>query len=101
MEESTKTGTYNEFRKKYKYERELGSGSFGSVNLYIDNTGQQWAVKEINIVGISEYAKQRVEEEIKIMQKIKYNYVMSAHEVYRSTSMVYIVMEYAENGKSN
>lgn len=89
---------FSDFTKKYQFEREIGSGSFGTVKLFRDKSGVQWAIKEIQITGLTPYAMGLVNTELKIMQKINYNYILRAHEAYISADKVAVVCEYAPHG---
>jgi serine/threonine protein kinase len=88
-----------EFQRNYRLEKKLGEGSFGVVNLCTTKGGEQFAVKEINIIGISPYQMGLVNAELSVMQKINYHYLLYAKEIYKSNDKIAIVTEYAENGK--
>ena len=78
----------------------LGEGAFGKVkkatHIY---TNQTVAIKILNKQKIIEDDddKKRVEEEIKILKKLKHKNIIQLYEIMENNKYIYLVMEYCEN----
>jgi serine/threonine-protein kinase ULK/ATG1 len=99
------------YNDKYVIYRDklLGKGSFSSVfkgryigdnNKYVLN-GSDVAIKVMDIRTMTDKGKKVLDEEINIMQMIKYNphpNIVVCYDVYRTNSYIYIMMEYCDSG---
>ncbi|AES73127.1 SNF1-related kinase [Medicago truncatula] len=93
-------GNVNEFLRNYKIGKTLGIGSFGKVKI-ADHvlTGQKVAIKilnrsKMNIMKMEE----KVRREIEILKMFMHHHVIRLYEVVETSTDIYMVMEYAENG---
>ena len=86
---------------KYEIGKEIGSGSFGTVNLAHDrNTGEKVAVKCISKTKLQRSNMgSQVKKEIMAMKKLHHPNIVRIHEVLMSNSHLYLVLEYAAGGE--
>lgn len=85
----------------YEIGKEIGSGSFGTVNIAEDRkTGEKVAVKCIskNKIQRSNMGSQ-VKKEITTMKKLNHPNIVGIREVLMSNSHLYLVLEYAGGGE--
>lgn len=85
----------------YEIGKEIGSGSFGTVNIAEDRkTGEKVAVKCIskNKIQRSNMGSQ-VKKEITTMKKLNHPNIVGIKEVLMSNSHLYLVLEYAGGGE--
>ena len=85
----------------YEIGKEIGSGSFGTVNIAEDRkTGEKVAVKCIskNKIQRSNMGAQ-VKKEITTMKKLNHPNIVAIKEVLMSNSHLYLVLEYAGGGE--
>lgn len=80
--------------------RLLGSGSYGRAFLVREvATGQEWAVKQINLADLSPQEQTDAMREAKILELLRHPNIVRFREVYRTAKgKLNIVMEYAEGG---
>jgi serine/threonine protein kinase len=77
---------------------ELGKGGFGVVYYAKDSQENSLAVKSIEISGMKEQQRHRIDEEIKCMLKFKHRLVVRLHKVLYSEHNIYLVMEFVPGG---
>lgn len=85
----------------YEIGKEIGSGSFGTVNIAEDRkTGEKVAVKCIskNKIQRSNMGSQ-IKKEIMTMKKLDHPNIVGIKEVLMSNSHLYLVLEYAGGGE--
>lgn len=85
----------------YEIGKEIGSGSFGTVNIAEDrNTGEKVAVKCISKTKIQRSNMgSQVKREITTMKKLDHPNIVRIKEVLMSISHLYLVLEYAGGGE--
>ena len=81
---------------KYKFIKNLGSGSYGQVVLAEDRNKELFAVKKFPLYDKSSYLS--FKNEIKILKKIKHKNLIKIFDYYKDRSFIYLVMEYAPYG---
>ena len=77
----------------YKIIKELGKGGFGTVSL-IEKDNEKYALKKINISGLSKGDINNYKNEIKILSKFNSKYIVKYHKSYEEKGYLYIFMEY-------
>ena len=84
----------------YKFVDMIGKGAFGKVMLGIHKlTGRYVAIKAIDKTYMQDtYSKQKVMQEVYILQKIKHSNIIRLFEVFESSKHMLLVMEYAGGG---
>lgn len=82
--------------KKYNVKTLIGKGSFSQV-LHVENrsTKEQYAMKVIEKRFME---GNRYETELSILQRVRHPNILSLHEVYHSSSKIYMVLELAVGG---
>jgi NIMA (never in mitosis gene a)-related kinase len=79
--------------------RHLGKGAAGMVNLIRSKkTGEQFALKTINLLYLSEKDKRSAESEVEFLRVITGPTIIKFYESFKENNDIYIVMEYAEGG---
>jgi NIMA (never in mitosis gene a)-related kinase len=86
--------------ENYKRIKVLGEGSFGKCFLAeCTNTGEKYAIKEIDIRQMSTAEKDEALKEAKILERLQHPNIIRFHEVYRTKNgKLCIVMDYADGG---
>jgi len=89
-----------DIRSKYKFEKVLGTGFFGTVRLAAPKDSPQ------NIVAVKSLLKSKLKKDIKllenelsIMQRLDHPNIIKFHESYVDHRYVHIVMEYCSGGE--
>ena len=84
----------------YKFVEMIGKGAFGKVMLGIHKlTGRYVAIKAIDKTYMQDtYSKQKVMQEVYILQKIRHSNIIRLYEVFESSKHMLLVMEYAGGG---
>ena len=84
---------------RYTFIYPLGNGSTGTVDLYRDNeTGMEVAVKKIKVEGMKQLKDDKVQNEVKNMQRIKVPTSIQFYELKMQDDNRFIFMEYANQG---
>ena len=88
-----------DIRSMYKFEKELGSGAFGSVRVCsrIGQEDKKYAVKTIKREIIKEDPAS-VEAELETMNRLDSPYIVKFHEVFYDDTYLHIVMEHIDGG---
>jgi len=85
----------------YRFERNLGNGSFGKVKLAMNEiTNHKVAIKILNkrkikLQGVFE----KVKREIKVLRRFHHPHIIKHFEFIDTASDIFIVLEYAEKGE--
>lgn len=86
---------------KYQVTERIGRGSFAKVSrgIHVD-TGQQVAIKCINMEIINANAKHRanMDSEIAILKRLNHPHIVRLFDVHKSTNHIYLVLEYCAGG---
>ena len=86
--------------KKYKPTKILGSGSFGSVYVAINNIFQNTvAMKVIKKDPNNELDEQEIKNEIDILKKLSHPNIVKIYEFYISNSHYYIINDFFKDGE--
>ncbi|KAL7718041.1 non-specific serine/threonine protein kinase [Entamoeba marina] len=98
MEENVLT-TY--FVGEYIFGRLLGEGSTAKVYLGIHKeTGKRYAIKIIDkSIFSNRKVKTRLEREITLMKIVRSDYIVQVHQVYETSSHVFMVLDYMDGGE--
>ena len=75
----------------------IGQGSFGAVFKAKDNSGNLYAVKKLS-KSRQGSTMQMIENELKLLQSLKHPNLISALEIIRTPSYIYIISEYCGGG---
>lgn len=90
---------------------ELGSGVSGTVRVVIDRyrfrwegitsraTNERYALKTINLLGLSPAMRERVVNESLILARMHHKNIVKLYEIYESDSAVYLIMELLSGGE--
>ena len=84
--------------------KKIGSGSFAKVYLgvaegeTISDKPRRVAIKSINASKLSSKLRSNLEAEIRILRNVKHPNIVSLHGIHKSSSHVYLLMEYCEGG---
>ena len=87
-----------EINQNYKEIKPLGSGAFGKVIL-ISKDNNYYALKKINIMGLSNEEIETCKNEINILRRFDSNFIVKYHNSYKDNNFLNIIMEYG--GDSN
>ena len=100
MVEGLQTEWNEELRSKYKFIKELGSGSYGSVSLgECMRTGEKVAIKKFTAIYSNTSRWVRIMREIEILSKLDSIYVVGFIDTFLddTNAVLYIVMEYTSS----
>jgi NIMA (never in mitosis gene a)-related kinase len=87
--------------KDFEVVKELGSGSFGKVQLVRKKTdGILYAIKSVNMVRLNEKEKDSALNEVRLLASINIPYVIGFQGSFynNENQSLCVVMEYAEGG---
>lgn len=77
----------------------LGSGSFGTVFKVLRYADQQeYVIKDIRIVDLTKKEQMNAVNEVKLLAKIKCDFVVKYYDYYIDNESLHIVMEYCNKG---
>uniref|UniRef100_A0A4W3IAD5 non-specific serine/threonine protein kinase n=1 Tax=Callorhinchus milii TaxID=7868 RepID=A0A4W3IAD5_CALMI len=84
----------------YKFEQNLGKGSFGVViqATHIP-TSTKWAIKILNKEKAGSSGVRMLEREVAILKMVNHNHIIQLEEVYETSRKVYLVIEFCELGE--
>lgn len=85
----------------FRIVKKLGVGSYSSVYKIIRNTdGLVYALKKIKMGNLSDKEKENSLNEVRILASINHPHIISYKEAFidESSSSLWIVMEYADDG---
>eukprot|EP00949_MAST-11_sp_MAST-11-sp1_P000589 g589.t1 len=97
----------------WELSKKLGSGSFAKVYLgtkindgdseavagaVARGTPRVVAIKSINSSKLSAKLRSNLEAEIRILRNVKHKHIVALHDIHKSTSHVYLIMEYCAGG---
>ena len=83
--------------------KNIGEGSYGVIKAVREKaTGIRYAMKIIAKSNLQSFTSiNNVKREIKIQSKLKHPHIIKLVYYFESEDEVYIIMEFAENGKSD
>lgn len=89
-----------ELDKDYKLGRILGQGHFSTVRIAMSKADQKkWAIKIIKRASLAPADKQSLASEISILQECNHPNIVGLHDIYESSSDIYLVMELMIGGE--
>jgi len=90
-----------EFSKKYRVSKTLGTGSFATVKVCTlkENKDVQRAVKIMNLTTMKAEDAEALETEMTILHQLNHPNIVKLFETYRSKKNVYLVMELMLGGE--
>ena len=62
-------------------------------------TGERFALKTINLIGLSETTRERVINESLILARLHHKNIVKLYEIYESESAIYLIMELLSGGE--
>jgi serine/threonine protein kinase len=82
--------------------KSIGEGSYGKVKAVKEKaTGHRYAMKIIAKSNLLSFASiNNIKREIKIQSKLKHPHIIRLIYYFENTESVYMIMEFAENGKN-
>mmetsp|Transcript_27953 Transcript_27953/g.67943 ORF Transcript_27953/g.67943 Transcript_27953/m.67943 type:complete len:551 (+) Transcript_27953:147-1799(+) len=86
---------------KYLLKETLGTGFFAEVKLAVHvDSGKKYAIKIIDKrkVPLKDLERQ-IKREVKIMQYLRHDFIVSVHQVLMSGTRMYLVMDYVSGGE--
>lgn len=91
----------DEFSKRYRVSKTLGTGSFATVKLCTlkDDKNVVRAVKIMNLTTMKAEDAEALETEMQILHDMNHPSVVKLYETYRSKKNVYLVMELMTGGE--
>ncbi|KAM9817677.1 serine/threonine-protein kinase 33 [Neosynchiropus ocellatus] len=93
-------GTDADLKNLYTYGRKLGQGSFGVVYEATHNeTGTEWAIKEVRRPEPGSSKVKLLEQEIKILKQVNHPHIIHLKEVYETAKKIYLVTELCVGGE--
>lgn len=89
---------------------QLGVGATGPIRTVINRswqcfsimhseTKQKFAMKTINMVGLSDQQKERLIQEVLILGRLHHPNIVKLYEVYETESAIYLIMELLSGGE--
>lgn len=88
----------NDITSIYKFDKELGSGGYGTVYLGINKlTGEKRAIKAIKKTSVDN--QEAFRDEIKILMGMDHPNIIKLYEIFESEDYVYLVQEVCEGGE--
>lgn len=88
-----------EYVDKENNKKTLGEGAFSTVKLVrLKQNNKLYAMKEIDLTKINKDHVGNLKEEIKVHQSLKHPNIIRFEDCFQDGTMVYIQLEYAENG---
>ena len=82
----------------YIIEKKLGEGVYGVVYKIKKKDNENYVLKQISLLGLSEAQKKDFKKEAEILSKINSKYVVKNFESFEENNKFNIIMEYCENG---
>ncbi|GBG27413.1 Protein kinase, putative [Hondaea fermentalgiana] len=91
----------DEFNKRYRVSRTLGTGSFATVKVCTlkEDKNVQRAVKIMNLLTMKAEDAEALETEMQILYDMDHPNIVKLYETYRSKKNVYLVMELMMGGE--
>jgi calcium-dependent protein kinase len=84
----------NDIHKVYKFGRELGKGSYGSVYTGVNaKTGQTRAIKSIKKIVESPKLREKFFHEVNCLRKMDHPNIIKIFEVFEDAEYFYLVTE--------
>eukprot|EP01138_Halocafeteria_seosinensis_P010784 gb/GECG01011014.1/.p1 GENE.gb/GECG01011014.1/~~gb/GECG01011014.1/.p1 ORF type:complete len:1451 (+),score=219.92 gb/GECG01011014.1/:1-4353(+) len=88
------------FDEDYEEQEEIGRGRFSQViSAKRKSDGKMFAVKKINKVDLEEDEKELLRTEIAILKLVNHPHIIRLENVYETSSLLYIVMEFLQGGE--
>ncbi|XP_064636362.1 serine/threonine-protein kinase Nek1-like isoform X3 [Lineus longissimus] len=84
---------------RYQKIKKIGEGSFGKAFLVKSKRdGQQYVIKEINIVRMSKKERDEARKEVALLAQMKHPNIVTYRESFEETGSLYICMDFCEAG---
>ena len=88
--------------KEYIIKETLGKGTYGIVyKVQKMNTNEIYVIKQIPLRGLSQKEIDEVKQEAKILSSINSDFVVKYYDSFEENEIIYIVMEYCDEGDLN
>lgn len=85
--------------KSFQFVKTVGRGSFGVASLYKRLNDEVYVVlKQINLVDLTKTEKEMAMNEVEVFSRLKHPNVISYHSSFVRGEILYIEMEYADEG---
>lgn len=83
---------------KYKQEKLLGKGGFGSAFLASRKDGTRVVIKEVRLQGMSRKEVDDAKKEASFLASVRHPNIVAFIESFTENGKLYLVMEYADGG---
>ena len=78
----------------------LGTGTFSTVRVATHKeTGMQYAVKAINLVGIQPQTLVRLRREIQVLRSLNHKNIIQLYEIFEEDGKLFMIMELCTGGE--
>lgn len=82
----------------YKYIKKLGSGSFGTCWLVVDDQGRYYAMKELSFGGANREEAEKARKESELLRGLNHPHIVRGYGCVENQRKTYILMQYCDGG---
>ncbi|KAJ1634819.1 NIMA-related kinase 1, partial [Pavlovales sp. CCMP2436] len=84
---------------RYRKERVIGKGAFGSALLVSDRfSAKQYVIKQVDVSKMGQKERDDAKKEVKLLGSFKHPNIVRYRESFIDQGMLCIVMDYADGG---